>query len=463
MVHPQRVPGLAATLRPVRRLVLFGLLLVVASGAIVLAGAAGFPALDSGAEARASLTPPSAEPDPSPSSSPTPAATPTAVPTPPASPTPAPLAPRPTPRPTPPAVTVTSAALENAVVGWRTRTGSPAVSVAVLWPGGRVWSRTAGIADAYHEVAATERTAFPFASVTKTFTAALILQLVDDGRLHLDQLVAPLLPEAGLHPKMTVRHLLDHTSGLPDFFRVTGIEPALNADTRKAWTVEDSLAYGVKDRVPPDTFWRYSNTGYVYLGVLAERLTGIPWPQLVRERLLDPLGLDTTFVQGVEAPRSPLARAHRVSGQGASSSARAIWPNDPLSPFTSVVTAAGAAGALAGSATDAARWTAALYGGDVISEDLVEEAVADVQRTSRFHPRIPYGLGVQAVDYDGRIVWGHTGSFVGIRNAVRWLPEERIAIAVLTNQSRYDAAALARELVAIVGDQPIAPACPGCE
>ncbi len=454
---------MAATLRPVRRLVLFGLLLVVASGAIVLAGAAGLPVLDPGAEARASLTPPSAEPVPSPTASPTPTATPAPVATPPASATPAPLDPPPTPRPTPPVVVLTSAELEKAVVDWRRRTGSPAVSVTVLWPGGRIWSRTVGVADAYHDLPATERTAFPFASVTKTFTAALILQLVDEGRLHLDELVAPLLPEAGLHPKMTVRHLLDHTSGLPDFFRVTGIEPALNADTRKVWTVEDSLAFGQKDRVPPDTFWRYSNTGYVYLGVLAERLTGIPWAQLVRERLLDPLGLDTTFVQGVEAPRSPLARAHRVSGRGAVSTAKAIWPNDPLSPFTSVVTAAGAAGALAGSSTDAARWAAALYGGDVISGDLVKEAVADVQRTARFHPRIPYGLGVQAVRYDGRIVWGHTGSFVGIRNAVRWLPEERIAIAVLTNQSRYDAAALARELVAIVSDQPVAPACPGCD
>ncbi len=380
-----------------------------------------------------------------------------------ASSTPPPLGPAPTPRLAPPRTEVTSAELEKAVADWRSRTGSPAVSVAVLWPGGRIWHRSIGIADAYHDRPVTDRTAFPYASVTKTFTAAIILQLVDEGRLYLDELVAPLLPDAGLHPRMTVRHLLDHTSGLPDFFRVTGIEPALNADTRKVWTVEDTLAFGQKDRVPPDTFWRYSNTGYVYLGLLAERITGVPWAQLVRERLLDPLDLDTVFVQGAEEPASPLARAHRVSGQGASSTAKAIWPNDPLTPFTSVVTAAGAAGAIAGNAVDAARWTAALYGGTVISTDLVVEAVADVQRTARFHPRIPYGLGVQAVPYNGRIVWGHTGSFVGIRNAVRWLPEQRIAIAVLTNQSRYDAAALTREIARIVTASPIEPACPGCD
>ena len=199
-------------------------------------------------------------------------------------------------------------ALDRTLAAWLKRTGSPGASAAILWPDGHYWVGASGEADASKDVPMTTSTEFSLASITKTFTAALVLQLVDEGKLSLDEKVAPLLPEAGLHPAMTVRHLLDHTSGLPDMFRVTGIEPALNSDQHRVWSVADALEFGKKDRVAPDTFWRYSNTGYVYLGQLVERVTGTPWATLVRERLLDPLGLDHTFVQGVESPPGPLAR-----------------------------------------------------------------------------------------------------------------------------------------------------------
>ncbi len=256
-------------------------------------------------------------------------------------------------------------ALQRTLDAWLKRTGSPGVSAAILWPDGHYWVGASGQADVSKDVPMTTSTEFALASITKTFTAALVLQLVDEGQLGLDEKVAPLLPEAGLHPAMTVRHLLDHTSGLPDMFRVTGIEPALNRDQHRVWTVADALEFGKKDRVAPDTFWRYSNTGYVYLGQLLERVTGSPWATLVRERLLDPLGLDHTFVQGDESSPGPLARGHKVTGPLTATVKTTLGGNDPLTPFTSVVTAAGAAGAVASTAEDTARWAAALYSGKV--------------------------------------------------------------------------------------------------
>ena len=270
-----------------------------------------------------------------------------------------------------------------------------------------------------------------------------MLQLVDEGKLGLDEKVAPLLPEAGLHPAMTVRHLLDHTSGLPDMFRVTGIEPALNRDQHRVWTVADALEFGKKDRVAPDTFWRYSNTGYVYLGQLLERVTGTPWARLVRERLLDPWPRPHVR-PGRGAVAGPLARGHKVTGPLTATVKTTLGGNDPLTPFTSVVTAAGAAGAVASTAEDTARWAAALYSGKVFSLASLKAAVADVKHVDAFHPKTRYGLGVQLVP-STRPTWGHSGSFTGFKDQMRWLPDEKISVVVLTNQSRLETHGLERD------------------
>lgn len=358
---------------------------------------------------------------------------------------------------------ITSPRLERTVSDWATKTGTPAVSAAILWPGGRLWVFSVGWADAIAKRPVTAETAFAYASITKTFTSALILQLVDEGRISLDEPVAPWLPDAGLHPRMTVRHLLDHTSGLPDFFTVAGIDPALNGDKARPWTAAEALAFATKDRIAPDTRWRYSNTGYVYLGQLAQAVTGERWSTLVRERFLDPLGLDHTFVQGFEAARGPTARGHRVTGTtGAYRVAALASASDPLTPFTSVVTASGAAGAIAGTAEDAVRWAAALYGGQVLEPETLGAAIADVARTAGYAPRVAYGLGLQVVRFGETPTIGHSGSFIGFRNQLRWVPEPGIAVALLTNQSRLDVSGLEKRLIELALEAIPTPDCPAC-
>ena len=104
-------------------------------------------------------------------------------------------------------------------------------------------------------------------------------------------------------------------------------------------------------------------------------------------------------------------------------------------PFRSVVTAAGGAGSIAATAMDAARWMQAFAGGDVLTAAMQRRRCSPTSRdTRRWAPRIPYGLGIQAVPIAGRYALGHSGRFLGFRNVVRYLPDEGIAIAVLTNQ-----------------------------
>jgi D-alanyl-D-alanine carboxypeptidase len=105
----------------------------------------------------------------------------------------------------------------------------------------------------------TPDTAFALASISKTFTAAVVLRLVDEGRLGLDQRVAPLLPAYRLDRRITVRMLLDHRSGLPDFFANRKIDRALQSDPDAAWTPERTWAYVKAKRPVPGRIWDYSN------------------------------------------------------------------------------------------------------------------------------------------------------------------------------------------------------------
>ncbi len=338
--------------------------------------------------------------------------------------------------------------------------GLPGVSAAILFPDGTMWRATSGFADVAAKRRLTADTEFAVASISKTFLAALILVLVDEGKLSLDAPVAPYLPGVELDPAITVRELLDHTSGLHDYFYDPDIDEALLADRKRVWTPEEALAYVGKPYFEPSAGWHYSNTNYVILGLLAETIEGAPLPTQLRTRFLTPLGLDRTHYQGAEKPLGPLARAYRFSGPGLRLRPIPLSDGTNVVPFTSVVTAAGSAGSVASTADDLVTWARALYGGSVLTSTSLSAMVADVAVTEPFKPSIPYGLGVQAATVDGRPTLGHSGRLLGSRTVMRWLPNQGIAIAVLTNQSRNDPNLVARALLRVVLGTPLE--CTGC-
>ena len=193
--------------------------------------------------------------------------------------------------------------------------GLPGVSAAILFPDGTMWRATSGFADVAAKRRLTADTEFAVASISKTFLAALILVLVDEGKLSLDAPVAPYLPGVELDPAITVRQLLDHTSGLHDYFYDPDIDEALLADRKRVWTPEEALAYVGKPYFEPSAGWHYSNTNYVILGLLAETIEGAPLPTQLRTRFLAPLGLDRHPLPGCReaaraaGPSLPVQRA----------------------------------------------------------------------------------------------------------------------------------------------------------
>ena len=346
----------------------------------------------------------------------------------------------------------------------RAANGIPGLSATVIFPDGTTWTGVSGWADVEAKTAVTPDTAFALASISKTFTAALVLQLVEDGELRLSATLGELVPDlvapGRIDGAITVAQLLDHTSGLADYFLNPKIDPALLAAPGDQWSLGRVLRQVPKPTFPPGTGWRYSNTNYLLLGVIAERTTGQTMAEAVRARLLEPLGLERTWTQLGEPARADLAHAYRVAGSGAATRTVDLSDGSGVAPFTSVVSAAGAAGSIAATSADVARWARLLYEGDVLgprTSDLMLEGFA---ATAGYDPSVPYGFGVQAIAVDGHRSLGHSGRFLGSRGAMRHFPADGITIAVLTNQSRTDPGLIVRALL----DRVIPPdvACPSC-
>lgn len=328
--------------------------------------------------------------------------------------------------------------LDTGLPRLRAQAGIPGVSAAIIFPDGSMWVGASGLADVATARPVSPDTAFAVASVSKTFTAALILTLVEDKRIALDVPVVTYLPELAIDRRITVRQLLDHSSGLRDFFFHKEIDAALQKSPGRRWDAADALRYVGKPYFKPGAGWHYSNTNYLVLGLLAERVGGASVAAQLRQRFIDPLGLADTYYQALEQPRGPTAHGYRFSGPGRTSPPIDLSDGTTVVPFTSVVTAAGAAGSIATSAGDLARWARALYGGSVLGPQMRKAMLGHVRRTIAYEPSTGYGLGVQVVTIDGHATLGHSGRLLGFSAVMRWLPDEGIAIVVLTDQSRTD-------------------------
>jgi D-alanyl-D-alanine carboxypeptidase len=402
----------------------------------------------------ASLAPASADPTATAAQPSAPSASP-APPTPTARPTVLPASPAPPEPSSEPAIGAARAQwLQSRLDRLRERYAIPGVSATIILADGTTWTGVSGLADVKRKAPVEADTAFAIASVTKTYTAALILALAGEGRLDLDARVTTILPDVRVAGRATVRQLLDHTSGLPDYFLNGKIDRALFGERARRWTSAETFRYVGKPIFPAGKGWYYSNTNYRLLGLIAEEVGGRPLGEQLRERFLAPLELDRTWDQVSDEPRGPVAHGYRVTGTKARPRFSDLADGTGVAPFSSVVTAAGGAGSLAASSPDVARWARALYRGEVLPASTVRDMVADARRTARFRPRVPYGLGVQLVPLDGRPALGHSGRLAGFRSIVRYLPGEGITIAVLTNESTQDPGIIARALLHVVSPPP---------
>lgn len=295
----------------------------------------------------------------------------------------------------------------------------PGASLLVVKDGVPVVRKAYGYADLEHGVAATPATDYRLASVSKQFTAAAILLLHEDGKLDLDDSIRHWLPELpAIDQPITLRQILSHTSGLVDY------EDLMSPDATEQISdqgVLDLLARADTLYFEPGSAYRYSNSGYVLLGLVIERASGMTLPAFLKSRIFDKLGMAHTLMyehdRGPEVPN----RAYGYSDIDGT------WTRTDQSPTS----ATRGDGGIYSSIDDLAKWDAALYDDRLLS---------DTSRTLAFSSHVKvvgepyeasYGFGWRVT---GETLW-HSGETMGFRNViVRW-PRRHLTVILLSNRN----------------------------
>jgi D-alanyl-D-alanine carboxypeptidase len=261
------------------------------------------------------------------------------------------------------------------------------------------WSRTSGASDT---------ALFPAASITKSMTAAVIFQLIEEGELSLTDTLDSWYPDAPNASDVSIDHLLTHRSGL------NPTEQTPMPDL--APQVGEPLPSGVEGRFRPGTGWEYSNLGYALLGRIIEAVEGAPLDQVFQDRLFEPLGLDGTCLAASGTPTDELVPG-QVSGE----------------PVQDVNYAdAYAAGGLLSNSADLVTWWRALLAGDVVSPASLEIMAQDgwplFGDTTMLYAR---GLQVGVSEPGPGAMIAHFGSIEGFSSTVAWLPDHQVFVSVI--------------------------------
>lgn len=311
-------------------------------------------------------------------------------------------------------------ALQGAVDTWSQEPTHYGVTASVVFPDGARWNGAAGRAGdewlrADHLM--------QIASITKTMTAAVILQLVDDGVLRLDDTVDRWLePHPHVAPTVTIQQLLNHTAGVANYTGTLELATAIAADPAHVFSPGELLGFVGPALFAPGEATMYTNTSFLLLGQIAERATERSIVELYRARLWAPLGLDAIFLPGVEEPPGPVAFALD----------RGVVV-DPLER-QAVLSIGHSAFGLMATAETVAAWGHALFTGTVISEEMQLAMRTLVPAAGNIPGETGAGLGIRGYEYHGRVQFGHSGGARYGSSLLLHDPGTRTTVAVVMNQ-----------------------------
>jgi len=294
--------------------------------------------------------------------------------------------------------------------------GRVGLSVAIVKNGEVVLAKGYGSRSLEDRLPVEPDTQFAIGSVTKQFTCACVLLLAEDGKLSVHDKVSNYFPKLTRAGEITVLDLMNHTSGYPDYYPLDFVDRRM----QKAISAEDLIQEYAGGRLDfePGTDWSYSNTGFIILGRIVEKVSGRSFAQFLENRIFKPLGMDHTTLapnpKGVAIGYTSFALSAaepvRVEADG--------W--------------AGAAGALYSTPSDLAKWDMALIGGKVLKPEFYQ-----LMTTSRELPRgvvTRYGCGLAVTVQESRTVLSHSGAVSGFNAFNAVIPSTRSAVVLLCNK-----------------------------
>ncbi len=335
-----------------------------------------------------------------------------------------------------------SAEVDALFAPW-SRDRTPGAAVMVVQDGEVVHKKGYGLADLEAGTPIQPDTSFRLASLSKQFTAMAIMMLAERRRLQYDEPLSKIFPEfRSSARRITIRQLLHHTSGLPDHEGLFLKKGKISGDwPRSAKTPPDSyeptshdalklLARQKRLLFSSGTRFEYSNAGYVVLGQIIEKASGIPYDQFLKKKIFDRLGMRNTVVSDGKCPPVPNLATSYTKENGA-------YRDIDYTPLNRIVGDEGVFSSL----NDLEKWVHALE-----NEDLVKSATLKLAFT---HGRLksckptPYGFGWYICESSGLKMFKHDGSWVGFRNFIVYYPQSKLTIVVLANSDQLEVGKLA--------------------
>ena len=312
----------------------------------------------------------------------------------------------------------------------------PGLSVTVVRTGAVVFARSYGLANLENSVAATADTVYLLGSVTKTFTATAIMLLEEEGRIQLDEPFVDYIKDLSLPEHLahiTVRQLLSHTSDITDFTDIPGSVQFARMDRLPKDVVRDALALPLLFK--PGGQFRYSNSNYILLGMIIERLAGKRLGAFLEQRIFHPLHMASTRMQNLRA-----LVPHRASGYNWIDGK---WLN---ADYVSSANLYAAGGAIS-SVLDLVKWDEALFSGKVVKPATLAKMMSAAALPGGEHSH--YGLGLELLTDRGHAIVGHAGETFGFNATLYHYLDDRLRVIVLTNQGDAATEFLAKSLAAI--------------